>query len=391
MLKPVFKIDLPDWMCGEEVRKLLLLIGDDQGDPQSLFVGGCVRNAVLEVSETDIDIATKYEPEELIKILEDGGIKTIPTGIDHGTVTAVIDGKPFEITTLRKDVETDGRHATVSFTGDWAEDARRRDFTMNTLLADMSGNVFDPLGAGVEDLKSGHVVFVGESEKRIEEDYLRILRFFRFYAHYGKGEPDQKAVAACKKLSDNISSLSRERVTSEFFKILLSDKAAMVLSLMQKNNILGKVISSTYKEDDLQKLIDQQKNQNLTEPVSRLFILSGYKARFYDDILRLSHAQKNLLIKLEMVMNENFFQNEKTLKKAIFYHGNELLVQGYLLKLAKEGISEDKDLLDIVKNWQAPECPITGETLLAEGYQTGPELGQELARRQEEWIEEVIT
>ena len=387
MLKPVFKIDLPDWMCGEEVHKLLLLIGGDQGDPQSLFVGGCVRNAVLEVSGTDIDIATKYKPEELIKILEEGGIKTIPTGIDHGTVTAVIDGRPFEITTLRKDVETDGRHATVSFTDNWAEDARRRDFTMNTLLADMSGNVFDPLGAGVEDLKSGHVVFVGESEKRIEEDYLRILRFFRFYAYYGKGEPDKKAVAACKKLSDNISSLSRERVTSEFFKILLSDKAAMVLSLMQKNNILGEVISSTYKEDDLQKLIDQQKNQNLTEPVSRLFILSGYKARFYDDILRLSHAQKNLLIKLEMVMNENFFQNEKTLKKAIFYHGNELLVQGYLLKLAKEGISEDKDLLDIVKNWQAPECPITGETLLAEGYQTGPELGQELARRQEEWID----
>ena len=389
LLKSALKIDLPVWMHGEEVLKLFSLIGGEADNPQSLFVGGCVRNAVLKSGETDIDIATKYKPEEIIGTLKEAGIKTIPTGIDHGTVTAVIGGKPFEITTLRRDVATDGRRATVAFTDDWSEDAERRDFTMNTLLADMEGNVFDPLGAGIEDLKSGCVLFVGDSEKRIEEDYLRILRFFRFYAYYGEGSPDQKALNACRKLSDNISSLSRERVTSEFLKILLSDNAAAVLSLMKDNNILGEVIPSDYQEIDLQKLIDQQKKQSLSETISRLFVLSGYKARFYDDVLRLSHAQKNLLIKLEMVIGQNFFQDKQALKKAIFYHGNELLVQGYLLQMTKGDIRTDDALLDIAKNWQAPECPVTGETLLAEGYHTGPDLEQELARRQEEWIEAV--
>lgn len=387
MLKSALKIDLPLWMHGEEALKLFSFIGGDVDNPQSFFVGGCVRNAVLNGAETDIDIATKYKPEEIIKILNAADIKTIPTGIDHGTVTAVINGKPFEITTLRKDVATDGRRATVAFTGSWAEDAERRDFTMNTLLADMAGNVFDPLGTGIEALKAGHVVFVGESEKRIEEDYLRILRFFRFYAYYGEGAPDEKALMACRKLSDNISSLSRERITSEFLKILKSDNAAKVLSLMKDNNILGSIISSDYQEGELQKLVSQQNSQNITEAISRLFVLSGYKARFYDDVLRLSHAQKNLLIKLEMVMSQNFFEDGQSLKKAIFYHGNELLVQGYLLKIAKGDAAPDDRLMDIAQNWQAPECPVTGESLLAEGYRTGPELGQELARRQEEWID----
>ncbi|MEC8664362.1 MAG: CCA tRNA nucleotidyltransferase, partial [Pseudomonadota bacterium] len=162
----------------------MTLLNEGRENPMALFVGGCVRNALIGAGTTDIDIATIHTPQQTTEILSADGIQVIPTGVDHGTVTAVIDSVHYEITTLRRDVETTGRHAVVAFTADWREDAMRRDFTMNTLLADCDGNVYEPLGLGVEDAKSGRVVFVGEAEERIKEDYLRILRFFRFHAFY---------------------------------------------------------------------------------------------------------------------------------------------------------------------------------------------------------------
>jgi poly(A) polymerase len=178
-----------------------------------------VRNALMGHLIDDIDIATVLKPEDTQKAVRAAGLKAVPTGIAHGTVTAVAERRPFEITTLRRDVTTDGRNATVAFTDDWAEDAARRDFRLNALYADVDGQVFDPTGEGVADAEAGRIVFVGEPETRIREDYLRILRFFRFFAWYGRGEPDAAGLAACRDLAAGMTRLSAERVSKELMKL----------------------------------------------------------------------------------------------------------------------------------------------------------------------------
>ena len=222
VLKPALKIDPPEWMRDPGVLRVMDLLNGKEEDVQALFVGGCVRNTLMRRDVEDIDIATKLTPDQVIEICNQAQVKVVPTGMKHGTVTIVIEGKPFEVTTLRHDVNTDGRHAEVAFTNSWHEDIKRRDFTVNSLLADLSGNIYDLIERGIEDLQTGKVIFVGNPAKRIAEDYLRILRFFRFHAHYGQGEPDKKALEACFAAADKIESLSKERITQEFLKILNS-------------------------------------------------------------------------------------------------------------------------------------------------------------------------
>lgn len=386
-MKTALKIDPPSWLEDKRTQKLIEAIGGKITPVHSMFVGGCVRNTVLKESVQDLDIATILTPEEVIKRLQANNIKSIPTGLSHGTVTAILDGKIFEITTLRHDKKTDGRHAEVSFTDDWGEDAKRRDFTINSLLMDSLGNIYDPTGLGMKDIQARRIVFVGDPDKRVQEDYLRILRFFRFYAQYGQGKIDSQGLTACKKFSDQIQTLSRERITAEFFKILETDKAPDVIQLMKDHHILTDLIDKNYKMERLEDLIAAQVAYKMFHPVSRLFVVAGYKARIYEDYLRFSHAQQNFLVKLEMVSQSNFFKDNKNIKKAIYHHGRDLIVQGYLLTMSKGDVQDQKSTMDILLNWEPPECPITGATLLAEGYKTGPELGQELARRQEEWIE----
>lgn len=384
------KIKFPVWMDAPALKKLFNILGPDT----TRLVGGCVRNTIIQGPKTDIDLATILTPPEVMERCKKAGLKTVPTGIDHGTVTIVMEGDSFEITTLRKDVATDGRHADVAFADDWSngiyEDASRRDFTINALYMDLDGNVYDPLGQGIKDLKERHIRFVGEPSKRIEEDYLRILRFFRFQVQYGEGEIDSHALEACQQASEHIDGLSRERITQEFLKIIASDKAADILGVIFENNILRDLPHEKYDSKILSRFVDIQKQQGECNALSRLFILGGNKPSFFEKYLKLSHAQKKFLVKLGMATSKSFFENEKELKKAIFYHGNDLLVQGYLLLCAIENDKIDTQFFNILKNWQAPECPITGEVLLTEGYQTGPELGQELNRRIKEWLEEVI-
>ncbi len=380
------KIDFPAWIDVQTLETLFNVLGDDT----TRLVGGCVRNAIIDGPVTDIDLATMLTPDDVMAHCDKAGMKIVPTGIDHGTVMAVIAGQCFEITTLRQDVETDGRHANVEFTDDWRADAARRDFTMNTLYMDLAGNVFDPLGQGIADLKARRVRFVGDPAKRVEEDYLRILRFFRFQAQYGAGAIDIEALQACVQAAQQIETLSLERITQEFLKIIATDKAADILMVMFENNILDDLPHEEYAPKTLSRLIHIQKQQNEPNTLSRLFIIGGNKPCFFEKYLRLSHVQKKFLIKLDMATNKSFFDNEKDLKKAIFYHGNDVLVQGYLLRCAIEGKKIDTGFFNILKNWRAPTCPVTGESLIAEGYQTGPELGQELERRVEEWLEAVI-
>jgi poly(A) polymerase len=206
------------------------------------FVGGCVRNALLGSPVDDLDMATALTPPEVIAALGRAGIRVVPTGVEHGTVTAVLDHRPIEVTTLRRDVETDGRRALVAFTTDWAEDAARRDFRLNALYADRTGQVFDPVGGGVEDARAGRIVFVGDPEVRIREDYLRILRFFRFRAWYGHGLPDAAALEACGRLAEGLRTLSAERVGKELLKLLAAPDPREAVELMVRSGVLQRLL-----------------------------------------------------------------------------------------------------------------------------------------------------
>lgn len=383
-------IDIPDWVRDEATQKVMRAIGGFETPARSMFVGGCVRNLLMGKPISDIDIATQLKPEEVIERLNEAGVKTVPTGIDHGTVSGIVDKSAYEITTLRSDDVTDGRRAVVSFSEDWVEDAERRDFTLNTLLMNCEGQVFDPLSKGLKDLNKSQITFVGNPEKRIQEDYLRILRFFRFYAQYGQGDIDTSGLKACAAHVDQISTLSRERITQEFLKILAVDDPIAVLKIMHKNNVLNTVSDSKYRPETLARLCALQKQYDVYDLMARLFVLAGNKARFFDDYLRLSHVQKKAIVKIDMAVNTLIYSNEKIIKKSIFYHGNDIVLQGYLLSCAIEALEPNDALINVLQNWQAPVCPLNGQTLLDEGYETGPEIGRELEYRIEEWLDETL-
>lgn len=231
-----------DWLTAPATRAVLDALEAAGGPDCVRFVGGCVRNALMGQTVDDLDLATRLLPEATMAALQKAGLKVVPTGIAHGTVTAVSKGRPYEITTLRRDVSTDGRNATVAFTDDWAEDAARRDFRLNALYADAQGRVFDPTGQGVEDAREGRIVFVGEPETRIREDYLRILRFFRFFAWYGRGEPDTAGLAACADLSEGMVRLSAERVSKELLKLLAAPDPRPAVRAMSETGVLARLL-----------------------------------------------------------------------------------------------------------------------------------------------------
>lgn len=402
------------------------------GEGQALFVGGCVRNALLGREVEDIDIATKHTPEKVMDLLAKADIKTIPTGIDHGTVTAIIDKQGFEITTLRKDVETDGRRAVVAFSQSWEEDAQRRDFTMNTLLMNADGDVFDPTGIGLEDLKAGRVVFVGEAKDRIAEDILRILRFFRFHAMYGKGEADSEALQACKAYADKIPSLSKERITQEFFKIMSIDNPVAILTLMFENGILLELsscappLSSCAKAQDLQTvmkdpavkpqddnivvssprrrpgssdgtletlghLCDFQMRYGLGFLAARLYALAGFSARnvaAMESLLLLPKVFKKDMQAIEEILKLPDLKDDHAVKVAVYKHGRVPTAQALMIELATDRVMNGyaPAALKIVQKWDIPDFPLTGEDLMKQGIPQGPALGAELSKREEAWI-----
>ena len=230
------------WMTAAPTRAVIDALEAVGGPDSARFVGGCVRDAILKRPIGDIDIATPLTPDVVTRALTDAGLKAVPTGIEHGTVTAIADHKPFEITTLRRDVETDGRRAVVAFTGDWAEDAARRDFRLNALYLEPDGTLHDPTGGGIADAHAGRIVFVGDAETRIREDYLRILRFFRFSAWFGKGEPDAAGLTACATLKDGVQTLSGERVSKELLKLLAADDPRPAVRLMAASGVLSALL-----------------------------------------------------------------------------------------------------------------------------------------------------
>lgn len=236
---PVGQLSPQDWLDAPETKAVLAALTADGAEVR--FVGGCVRDAILRRPIKDVDIATHDPPQRVLALLDEAGITAIPTGIDHGTVTAVMGKEHFEITTLREDVESYGRHARVAYTSDWAADAARRDFTMNAMFADAQGRVYDPFN-GLADLGAGHIRFVGNPLRRIEEDVLRLLRYFRFQAHYGRPPMDREALSACRKMAPRLATLSGERVAGEILRLLLAPDPASVMVVMQAEKILEHVL-----------------------------------------------------------------------------------------------------------------------------------------------------
>lgn len=384
------KIEPQSWMTQPESRAVMAALDAGVGGQAALFVGGCVRNALLDKAAGDIDIATVYRPEEVLERLGQAGIKAIPTGLDHGTVTAVADDQSFEITTLRRDVETDGRHAVVAYTDDWREDANRRDFTMNTLLCDTEGNVYDPTGQGLDDLEAGRVLFVGNAAQRIQEDYLRILRFFRFHAYYGRGAPDQNAIFACRQYAHKIETLSRERITQEFFKILEAPAPADILTLMFENGVLSGLPAKDSDLACLGKLPPEWRSVR-----TQLVILSGYEMNAFlgmEDWLVFTNILRRQVDKITGALSALEFLDEQVVKELIYRYGNEAAGEIIALHQVKAaGGVIPGTYQDLLHNWRAPDFPLSGADVMAAGVPEGPDVGRVLSMVEDWWIESGFT
>ena len=344
------------------------------GGETTRLIGGVVRDSLLGVPVSDVDMATRLTPDEVIARLKAAGIKSVPTGIAHGTVTAVMPDGPVEITTLRRDVSTDGRRATVAFTDDWREDAARRDFTINALSANPdTGEVYDYFG-GREDLTAGHVRFIGQPLQRIAEDHLRILRFFRFYGRFGKGTPDAAAYDACADRANDLMSLSRERIASELLKLLSYAMPTAAVRLMLARDILKPVLPEIMSADRLECLVSREGVNG--DPIRRLAALIGPNPAVAKDIatrLKLSKAQSNRLA---------------TACGWAIPHDN---VPALAYRLGIES-ARDRLLLagaDAAKldNWHRPKFPISGGTLIKRGLESGPIVAQTLAQIENAWVD----
>ncbi len=343
------------------------------------LVGGVVRDTLAGQTTKDIDLATPLLPQQVIEKLSAAQIKSVPTGLAHGTVTAVVDGRPFEITTLRRDVSTDGRRATVTFTDDWQEDAARRDFTINALYADpATGEVFDYFG-GVADLEAGTVRFIGEPLTRIAEDHLRILRFFRFNARFGQATPHAESLAACRVRANDLMALSRERIAMELLSILALPEPANAIGLMIDNGIFVPVLPEITDAAPLMRLLQREKALGLEpDALRRLASLLPADALLAEEIgnrLRLSNAQRKQLITLAARQAD-----DDANPKALAYRlGVAAAVDRLLL-----GTGDASTLL----GWTPPKFPLTGGSIVARGVQAGPEVARILQTVERQWIDE---
>lgn len=385
-------LDDADWLRLSETRAVFAAL--NARGVETRAVGGAVRNSLLGLPVGEIDLATTAPPEQVMALAAEAGLKVVPTGIEHGTVTVVADSVPFQVTTLRRDVETYGRHADVAFTDDWEEDARRRDFTLNALYADADGAVFDPLG-GYADLLAGRVRFIGDPETRIKEDYLRILRFFRFQAYYGKTEMDRAGLAACVRLREGLRRLSPERIWAEFRQILVAPKAVAAIGALFDNGLLVELLGGVARLADFARLAEIEEAQNVTpEPALRLAALAVFVTEDVGRLagrLRLSKVEQAVLL-LGAVETIASRLPDETASRAILYRlGAKAYRSVLLLAWARSSAPTDdphwRAAFSLPDRWQAPVFPLRGDDMLALGGLEGPEIGALLKRLEAEWIE----
>lgn len=372
------------WLSSSATQAVMTALEAEGGADCARFVGGCVRNAILGAPVDDLDIATRLTPDRVVVALKAAGLKVIPTGIDHGTVTALSERLPYEITTLRHDVETDGRHATVAFTTDWAEDAARRDFRLNALYADAEGCIHDPTGEGLADAQAGRIIFVGEARQRIKEDYLRILRFFRFYAWYGRGPMNEAALSACADLAEGVESLSAERVSKELLKLLAAPDPRASVTMMARTGVLARVLGGA---GDLA-LFEAMAGIS-GEAVLRLSALlpadpDVVEARARG--LRLSNAERGRLV-AAVEGRVDVGMTPEQARASLYDLGAQVFSDRILRAQAAGGeASAAQSLLDLASAWTRPVMPIGGRDLAALGLNPGPLTGQVLKAFEAEWV-----
>jgi poly(A) polymerase len=381
------------WLTSAAARRVMAAL--DAARPGSArFVGGCVRNALLGEPVSDIDIATQLTPDKVEKAMLAAGIAVHATGIEHGTLTVVADRLPFEVTTLRRDVETDGRRATVAFTEDWAEDAQRRDFRMNALYAAANGDLFDPTGGGLDDIARRRIVFVGDPETRIREDYLRILRFFRFFAWYGHGAPDAAGLAACSKLRAGLAGISAERIWMEMKKLLAAPSPIAALDAMADSGVLVAAFPNTRGLDLLRKVVDLEVRAGLKpDPMVRFLALFWKDAVAVQDAanrLKMSNEERHRLNWAARDMTDIApTMNGRTMRRALYAIGQSVFRDRVVLEWAQQPDVSDmwKTLYDAANTYERPALPVTGDDMLARGVAEGPAIGDALRKLEAEWID----
>jgi poly(A) polymerase len=384
------RIDRQDWMGAPATQSVMRALTADGA--KALFVGGCVRNTLLGRQVDDIDIATETAPQETMRLLQVAGIKTVATGVEHGTVTAVAEGRPFEVTTLRRDAETFGRKARVEFTDDWLEDAKRRDFTFNALYCDADGALYDPFD-GRADLEIGRVRFVGSAAARITEDYLRVFRFFRFLAWYGRPPLDEEAVEAIALAAPHLSNLSGERVQKEMLRLLAAADPAPITGLMQNKGVLVHWLPEMANAGGLAALQKiEQAAAIAADPVRRLLALLGEDIELDPFVARwkLSRALQARLAAGLAHHPKLVSLDGKSMRALVYRVGNQPAIDRVALHAVRSRIGPAHPALivalHIARDWRAPKFPLAGADVLALGIRPGTDVGWLLGAVEEWWI-----
>jgi poly(A) polymerase len=385
------RLDNVPWLkTGPAARVLELLNADGE---EARVVGGAVRNALLDLPIGDIDIATTALPEEVNRRAKAAGIKSVPTGIEHGTVTLVIDSQPFEVTTLREDTETFGRRAKVAFGRDWVRDAERRDFTVNGLSVDAEGCVYDYVG-GLEDIAARRVRFIGEPSRRIAEDYLRILRFFRIHAAYGVGPPDRAGYLACIAGRSGLAGLSAERIRVEILKLMVAGGATGAVNAMVEGGLLLPVFGGVAYTGPFAALISIEHALGLDpDPIRRLGALAvavTEDARRLASQLRLTNAEARMLDSMGHRWWRLAGMDEARARRRLYRLGKERYRDRLLLAWARSGDAANdaswRELASLPARWSAPKFPLKAADFIARGIGQGPGLGQALALAEDAWL-----
>ncbi len=399
--EPTGKVSVQPWMAAAETVAVMAALTADGGEAR--FVGGCVRNALLKRPAQDIDIATVEPPERVIALLEAAAIRALPTGIEHGTVTAVVGDRHFEITTLRVDVETDGRHARVRFVDNWQTDAARRDFTINTLTCTANGDIYDPFN-GIDDLAQGQVRFVGLAKERIEEDLLRVLRFFRFYASYGRPPADIDALAACRAAAPRLGELSGDRVRKELFRILLAPNPADTIVLMRGEKVLDTVLPEAGDVGRLRIMGWLETNAMRMDSVRpdalrRLAALLDTRVEDTIEVARRLNLSNSDARRLAAIARPSFtvgLELDGPGRRRLLQHQDAKTVRDVALLTwaAARSIEPSRAagqtegwqmLLREAEDWTPHELPIDGDDVLALGIAPGPRIGELLDAVTEWW------
>ena len=396
------KLNNAEWLNQPDLQNLLSVLESD--GKVARINGGAVRNAVLGEPIADIDISTEFQPEEVVEQLKSAGIKVVPTGLEHGTVTAVVGGKGYEITTLREDVETDGRHAVVKFGQDWTRDAQRRDLTMNALYCDRNGVIFDPLGA-YDDLANRRIRFIGDATQRIREDYLRILRFFRFFAWYGSLRPDAEGLKACTRLKTHLGTLSAERVWAELKKLLGAPDPRRALLWMRTTGVLTAVLpeSEHWGIDLIHPYLEAQQTYGWsTDALERLETIipkNPEKTTQLAGRLKLSNLETEQLQAWAMTELPAVDMQEDALQRLLYWGDTHALCQTLRLEAARLFAEPDRadalesriKQIELACGWQQPEFPLRGKTLLEQGHSPGQRIGIILKSLERRWVDSGFT